>query len=355
MPSFGTRRRLHPRLLAIYTFTSVIFIPIGCSAFQNQMPGVFTSISTLGPFGIYSSASESEETSISFLLCDKDSFPPKESNDNSGIELWIDLRGTSLTPRAALELWNLEEHMNKAQQEELSGSNGVGWLPKVPFNKCLVSSVENSDAPFHQISSYEIDQKNNVLFVSESNDDDDMSSIFQQADPSSTTPTESVCIGRLLHLQSLSHMPNLPDPIPAMEVASIGQWIILDTDGWKRIDEQERLRMVLPLLELLSSSVTDGGGIGVTCHTNNEIVKAIMFIQCMTSGGGGNGRNVRTKTLESGIVVPQQDSMISSFSDDATESSLCRFAIVIPCDMGFLRTAKLMLSNNDSSAHLTRN
>jgi hypothetical protein len=133
-----------------------------------------------------------------------------------------------------------------------------------------------------------------------------------------------------------------------MEIASNGQWIVLDTEGWKRIEEEERLRMALPLLELISSSASrssGGGGIGLTCHTNNEVVKAVMFIQSMTNGGGSDGRQVRTKTLKSGIVILEDDTGIALPS--SIQSTTHHFAIVVPYDIELLRTAKLLFADKE--------
>lgn len=261
-------------------------------------------------------------------------------NMYSGLELWLDLRGTSLTPKTALELWDLEEH-------RCSNDYSDGFT-NAPFVKCLVSSTEASFASPSQNSDDEINQNIDVLLIAEGPDDDDMAFIFQQSDPSTKSSPASVCIGRLLSLQASSYMPILPDPLPAMEIASNGQWIVLDTDGWKRIEEEERLRMALPLLELISSSASrssGGGGIGLTCHTNNEVVKAVMFIQSMTNGGGSDGRQVRTKTLKSGIVILEDDTGIALPS--SIQSTTHHFAIVVPYDIELLRTAKLLFADKE--------
>jgi hypothetical protein len=253
----------------------------------------------------------------------------------SGLELWLDLRGTSLTPKTALQLWAME-----GQKENMHAP---------PFVKCLVSSMEMS----YSSPSLDIYDDIDVLIVEERMDgDDDMQYIVQQQtyDPSSSS-LSNYCIGRILNLQASSSKPILPDPLPAMEHASNGQWIIIDTDGWKKIEADERLRMALPLLELIASSSATAasttcasnnrGGIGLTCHTNNEVVKTIMFIQSMLAGGGGDGRQVRTKTLTSGIVIPDEDNTSIPSADN--ESTMHHFAIVVPYDMELLRTAQLLL------------
>jgi hypothetical protein len=339
--SFGTngKKRVCQLLLAICCVQSMVYIPSCCSAFHQlwTRPRLY---------GVYSTASDSAERSIQSIhdIIEIDSLPSVEDQD-SGIELWLDIRGTSLTPKTALELWNLEENLNNLPQKGVDDNSAMERLPKLPFHKCLVSSEDKFDASLPQ--KYD-NQSLDVLFVSESTDDNQMPYIFQPMDPSETSPTQS--IGRLLPLQASSNnKPLLPDPLPAMKVVSSGQWIILDTEGWKKVAEEERLRMVLPLLELLSPGVSsyDVGGIGMTCHTNNEIVRAVMFIQCMTSGGGSDGRNVRTTTLESGIVVPQHHEMNISSTTPSGAKWMRRFAIVVPCDLGLVQTAKLMLSNNN--------
>lgn len=259
----------------------------------------------------------------------------------SGLELWLDLRGSSLTPKTALQLWAME-----GQKENM-------YAP--PFVKCLVSSMEMS------YSSPSLDRYDDidVLIVEERmDDDDDMQYITQQQlyDPSPSSSSSNYCLGRILNLHaSSSSKPMLPDPLLAMEHASNGQWIIIDTDGWKKIEADERLRMSLPLLELIASSSAataastkkcagnNRGGIGLTCHTNNEVVKTIMFIQSMMAGGGGDGRQVRTKTLTSGIVIPDEDNTSIPSAGANDESTTHHFAIVVPYDIELLRTAQLLL------------
>mmetsp|Transcript_37368 Transcript_37368/g.80648 ORF Transcript_37368/g.80648 Transcript_37368/m.80648 type:complete len:110 (-) Transcript_37368:138-467(-) len=109
--------------------------------------------------------------------------------------------------------------------------------------------------------------------------------------------------------------------------------------------------MALSLVELISSGSTGGGGVGLTCHTNNEIVKAAMFVQSLTSSGrdGGGGGNMGTKTLESGIVIPDHDTDVNSALEDGDtriRDGRTSFALVVPFDMGILQTATLLLEGN---------
>jgi len=195
----------------------------------------------------------------------------------------------------------------------------------VPFAKCLASSEDSSANQ----SRDGID-----VLVTAKDEGRDMASITSKKGD----------IGRILALQTSSSMPVLPDPLPVMDVLSKGQWVVIDTSGWMKIDEGERLSMALPLIELFSSAAprdTRTGGIGFTCRTKNEVVRTAMFIQSMTNGGNSEGRNVRTKTLSSGIVVPDDDAVVGFVSGFAAP----RFAIICPYDMELLRTATLLLGD----------
>mmetsp|Transcript_24828 Transcript_24828/g.44656 ORF Transcript_24828/g.44656 Transcript_24828/m.44656 type:complete len:370 (+) Transcript_24828:37-1146(+) len=346
----------------------LICIPMtGCSAFHQQHT-IFPSLSrssyrTREPTCIHQSTTSSSSTDKNIfyninISDNDDAHEYQGEHDNIGgvVELWLDLRGTSLTPKAVLKLWHLEERQNNQQQplENNNDTTADSLLAKAPFVKCLMSPNEKfRDSP-PQKNNNENEQHIDVLFVAEK-DGGDMNYLLRQANrsPSSTSAPDSI-IGRILSLQaSSSSMPILPDPLPAMEVASKGQWIILDTNGWKKIAEDDRISNVLSLAGLISSGSNSGGGIGLTCHTNNEVVKAAMFIQSMTNngGGGGGGGNTRTKTLESGIVIPDDDdddAEMSSGSGSGIRKSGKRtnFAIIVPYDVGLLQTATLLLDDN---------
>ena len=336
--SFGTRgnKRVYPIMLAIYCVQC-------CSAFYQ--PLIFAETSRPRHVDFYSPSNDNAERIIQSIQDDNigDGSFPSGKDRSSGIEIWLDLRSTSLTPKAALELFN------NLLPHDVGDNNGMDRVLNTPFQKCLISSVGSSNEVLPPKDDHAINQCIEILIVSECAYENEMPWISQRTDTSSTSSATDAGVGRILPLQASSNVPILPDPVPALKVVSKGQWIILDTEGWKKVAEEERLRMVLPLLELLSSGVcnSDSGGIGLTCVTTNEIVKAFMYIQCMTSCGGSDGANMRTKTLESGIVVPQQNEKNFSFASSSGTTSMRRFAIVVPCDMGLLRTAKLMLANNN--------
>ena len=108
------------------------------------------------------------------------------------------------------------------------------------------------------------------------------------------------------------------------------------------------------IVELISSSAYRGR-IGWTCHSKNEVVKAAMWIQSMGIGSGFGGREgsgmMRTKTLESGILIPEdftrETAIDGSTSDHAVDRTFS-FAIIVPYDLGLIRTSMLLFGNGDN-------
>ena len=295
-------------LLLIHTILLSCII-IECSSFQQPL-----FVSTLKRSQLPHS-SKSIGSNI-----DADEIDNTYSSENN-LQLWIDLRGTSLTPNIALELWLLEDDSN------------------APFTKCLVSSIEKNAK---DTSNNKLD----ILLVEEDDDTaDGMPIIISQAKEH---------IGRILSLQTSStSMPILPnDPLSAIDIVSKGQWLLIDTNEWKKVEEDERMSMILPLIDLISSGFTNdtntssGGGIGVTCHTNNEVVKIAMYIQSMMNARSGSD-NTKTRTLDSGIVVPDTTDNESSSDGTNHNSMMQRFAIIVPFDMELLRTAKLLFADEN--------
>ena len=242
------------------------------------------------------------------------------SRRGSGLELWIDLRSMSITPQQSLELWQLE-----------GGDDDNNESLSTPFAKFLVPQ-SSTETPRNYPNNLD------VLLVADSNDI--MATICQQINPHE-------CIGRVISVEmSSSSIPILPDPIPLLEVASKGQWVIIDTNGWKKIDEDERLSMVFPLMELISSGFSadnTSGGIGLTCRTKNEVVKAAMFIQSKLNDGILPSGKGKTKTLDSGIVIPDDD----NDDDSSGMSSISvkipqKYAIIVPFDIEILRTCNIL-------------
>lgn len=320
-------------------------LPLGCLSFHIIQPHVTSKSSTSSSSScLYSTKSSADTEYVSPFNLEEfnnDSSLPK--NDNNGVEIWLDCRQTSLSPSTALELWDLEctdANYNNA-------GDGGGKKSGAPFTKCLVSPSDKSNSK----SEKQMQLQNNIQVLVDSGTNNN----------NNEQTTESSW-GKVLQLQTNTQsMPILPDPLPAMEIISQGKYIVLDTTkGWKKVEEEQRLSYLLPLAELISSGATTGGengggsgGIGFTCLTKNEVVKVAMWIQSITnnnrSGDGGGGQNVRVKTLENGLVIPDydDDDVTSDLQKQFGSSRQARlqYAIVVPYDVGLLKTASMLLLN----------
>ena len=221
---------------------------------------------------------------------------PVEETEHAGlVDLWLDLRGTSLTPEAALELWSLE-----------AGGDGQD-CSTAPFSRCLVSpgpSSHNEDVYVERIEG-------------------DKTWLYESSG--------TVAVGTVVNLETDSSRPVLPDPLPLMDALSSDNWVLIDSRGWKKIDEDERVNTVLSLIELISGGSTGSeGGIGLTCHSDSEIVNAMMRIHSLA---GSRGMSCVAST-ESGLLVAGKDE---------TPEHL-KFALVLPFDLKLLKTAELLVS-----------
>ena len=93
----------------------------------------------------------------------------------------------------------------------------------IPFTTCLISS----DAQYS--STPEVD----VMIV-------DKDGVLIRPVSSAEQPTTS--IGQVVTLDSSqNHMPTLPDPLPLIDKYSNGEWILLDTNAWKKISEDKKI------------------------------------------------------------------------------------------------------------------
>eukprot|EP00578_Thalassiosira_sp_NH16_P015968 CAMPEP_0181116328 /NCGR_PEP_ID=MMETSP1071-20121207/21891_1 /TAXON_ID=35127 /ORGANISM="Thalassiosira sp., Strain NH16" /LENGTH=357 /DNA_ID=CAMNT_0023200563 /DNA_START=12 /DNA_END=1085 /DNA_ORIENTATION=+ len=349
--SFRRRRQRPQHALVVVLGLRVLK---GCSSFQQQQPIVFAAWSRSRQFSTQKSISihsttignDVDEGIRNVNIRGNDSAQgSNEDSNNVGLELWLDLRGTSLTPNAALELWNLEEVQNNSYRR--LHDDEVSPSLKAPFVKCLVSSTNTDDKTHGHTpqNNEKFDHDMDVLLVAEGGDGEDTAPIFHHANPPLSSSKDPVLFGRVLSLQTSSSTPVLPDPLPLMDAISDGQCVILDTQGWKKIEEGERLRMASSIMELISSGAP-GGTIGLTCHTKNDVAKAAMFIQTITGTCGGGMVNSRTSTLDSGIVIVDEDGDSSNIS--ASDNAMHRFAIIVPYDMSLLQSYCLLTGRDDN-------
>ncbi|KAL7497620.1 hypothetical protein ACHAWT_009163 [Skeletonema menzelii] len=329
--------------------------PPGCQSFQHYHQHSKSSSGIIRhSTKITTSSSTTDTTDYSpFYLEDfnDSSSLTNNHNNNNGLEIWLDLRGTSLSPSTALELWELEHTDNN--NDNLDHNAGT-IQSNVPFTKCLVSNHANNNNNLNSDSQEQMESQHTTIQVLI--DDDHPNSSWGKTLPLQINPN--------------SQQPILPDPLPAMELISQnkGQYVLLDTTkGWKKVEEELRLSYLLSLAEVISSgalpsvsstSSHDGdsnrgpGGIGFTCLTRNEVVKVAMWIQSITNNNpewNNGGKNARVKTLDNGLVIPEYDDNDDGARDELPSRQQAatglQYAIVVPYDVGLLKTAAMLLLN----------
>ena len=84
-------------------------LPLGCLSFHIIQPHVTSKSSTSSSSCLYSTKSSADTEYVSpFNLGEFSNDSSLSNNDNNAVEIWLDLRETTLSPSTALELWDLE-------------------------------------------------------------------------------------------------------------------------------------------------------------------------------------------------------------------------------------------------------
>lgn len=232
------------------------------------------------------------------------------SNDDerSFIQLWLDLRGTAITPQMALT--KLEEDS------------------PFPVNKVLLSTQDAQRA-------VELRKPGDPdLVIVDSSDD----TICDAKDPTIQYGTRVAIDG-----------DSFVDPMPALETASVGGWVLIDPmEGNDKF--QENQEAITNLVDFISSGMSLGvdsfslgtdttdavstmerkakGGIAITCRTKAEMVQIANTFQSLEPG--------TLTTTESGILL-KVDPMEGS-------TPAMQRALVLPFDMPLWKASALVLS-----------
>ena len=154
---------------------------------------------------------------------------------SSGVELWLDLRGTAIHPRAAVEY--LEEQLT----DELDDNNGL--LPsssillwdRVILADTMFQNLVNSDDEFVQTSDilYSPQEKPNTIALSRTGLSFPFGELVESSDDGSVA---------------------VADPIKAMEVLASKKWVILCQNNDNDVDEESsRITAVGGFLDIAST------------------------------------------------------------------------------------------------------
>ncbi|KAL3801763.1 hypothetical protein HJC23_001159 [Cyclotella cryptica] len=296
---------------------SAVSTPLGCSPFcipfKSSSPSLLTNSRSSAQLN---NEILRPEITLGILRSD-------EGGDANGrIELWLDLRGTTITPNMAIELWKTEIEDGQMDHDR------TGSFSKAPFSKCLISYDESQ-----QIGSptlFTIGAREcSIEVLMAGRDGESFKSISNQ-------PSDSTGTIVSLKLSQSTSMPILPDPLSLMDEYSNRGWVLFDTKEWKILGEEEKLGMLFPVVDLVGSG--DRNGLGWTCHSKSEIIKSAMWMKCQPDAS--------TKTLDSGIVVPDDEvtGRLVLQNDRRT-----KYAIIVPYDFGLLRAAMSLINDTDVS------
>lgn len=224
----------------------------------------------------------------------------------SPVELWLDLRGTAITPRMAL---------SKLEEDSI-----------IPFSKVIVS-IQDAERSAQESNDFEI-------LVVDEND----SSLCDAKDP-------SIRYGTVVTIDGDSFV----DPMPALETTTRGGWVLV-MDAERGSDKTtERHEAISSLVDFISGGMSldsfslgeddssgddeqgspfnnEKGGIAITCKTKADLVQAANTVHSVSSG--------TLTTTESGILIK------SNPVEGATSGSKpLQSALVLPFDLTLWKQA----------------
>lgn len=274
----------------------------------------------------------------------------EEEGSSPQFQLWLDLRQTSISPQAALlhltnDLWDeyLPPQGKAFLVDKVLVSNIVDEVQRNQIMDDIIDEYENEIEVLFQESDHVVSSYDNSK--GETSDDGiNMSSI------KSGTP-----VGKIFSIYdgNTGKVNVYSNPLPALEVASSGQWLILESSGIE--DKNERNEAIQSLLQLCQGSLaaslksdegednlnTSGGGIVIDCSSNQDIVEAGALIQSMVGNGQGYS------TTDSGILL--QSTIPNS---NQNQKEMVHYALLIPLDALLWKTASLLVHTDQSLSSL---
>jgi hypothetical protein len=248
-----------------------------------------------------------------------------DNDDDTPVEIWLDLRDTAILPQAALE------HMNENQ-----------WLPDDDTtSSSLIDRVLISGGDVAQVvRQMARDEENTPEILYVDNQDQTIRSVEDA----------SRILGGVVSLSD----EEFTDPLPALDIMSKGGWVVIDSE--KVVDEAKRDQAVGGLVEFLaagasssasSSSLLLGvdksdqgedteeggeagnkGGIALSCTNKNDVLRAGSYSQSIASSGS-------LTTTDGGILIQS--------TADGGASSL-RIAVAVPFDAMLWKAAAVVFS-----------
>jgi len=262
------------------------------------------------------------------------------------LELWLDLRKTTISPQAALlhltnDLWD----------EYLAPSNKSFLVDRVLVNELDETGMK---IILNDISE-EYEEEIIAMFI---NSNGCVKSIRQSSDNKAEGGEDLQTINEGNMFKIYNNEKRLlslyVNPMPAIDIISSGQWLILDSEGIHEEDQRnEAIRSLVELcdgnfsmsnmaLEKSFNSGKSSGGIVIDCTTSGDVVQAGALIKSLSGISGSY------ETTKSGILVqkPMKESESSTMLPFKNGESSMKYAVLIPFDALLWKTASFVFGRD---------
>jgi len=242
--------------------------------------------------------------------------PQNEEPNQNQVQLWLDLRKSSISPQAALL------HLSNDLWEEFVPPNNKSFI----VDKVVINMCANLNTIVRDIRE-EFETEIGILVV-------DRDGIFEINDAGSMSSTGTGTIIDLDRDDKGLILLNV-NPLPVLDAVSKGEWVLLDVDD--NVDTGD----VSNLVELVSNGLAFGGlggsdvasfgGIGVTCSSQADVMEMGALVQSLSGKKG-------YKATKSGILVQNGDTAAG-----VSTSESIGYAIVMPFDAQLWKTSSFVL------------
>ena len=257
--------------------------------------------------------------SASINNADLEVSPQNEEPNQNQVQLWLDLRRSSIAPQAALL------HLTNDLWEEFVPPNNKSFI----VDKVIINMCANLNSIVRDIRE-EFETEIGILVA-------DRDGIFEIDDAGIMSSTGTGTIIDLDRDDKGVITLNV-NPLPVLDAVSKGQWVLLDVDN--SVDAGDVSNLVDLVSNGLAFGASDGasndalvssGGIGVTCSSQSDVMEMGALVQSLSGTKG----YTRTK---SGILVQNGDTAAGV----ATSASI-GYAIVMPFDAQLWMTSSFIL------------
>lgn len=289
-----------------------------------------------------------------------------EQQRSSSTELWLDLRGTAISPRVALHRLLIEPPERNDARE---GDDDMWNTPKRKLNRVLVSHLNEQELQKQSVTNDVQTMQPVQEMIS-----DGFLVVHDEIEKSTTdyvsliqiVPTSYASQTYAGELILMKDEVNLVQPIPAMICLNRGGWVVLDPS--KIAEESNRMESVTHIVNLLSGSLpsslqvgtakefesswliseetdnlgggTSGGGIAVVCSSNQDVFNFAHLIESLRSQ---NDSSITARA--SGILTVSSSQKHPSPADVKVTKRLAT-ALVLPFDLVLWETLSLFIQQS---------